>query len=81
VRAPSGHPAGFAPPAEEGWTITAWPSGPHTCTARLSDCHHFGPHERNNPHPGDLTALGISRRGTLAVVDVYLGDDRLITAT
>jgi hypothetical protein len=78
-RPPAGQLEACVPPADGDWTTTHWPSELRTCIAQLSNRYRLVPHGLRDLHNDNLTGLGVSRRGTLSVADIYRGEDRLVT--
>ena len=69
-------PGVVVPDPHGEWTTQGWPSELRTCVVQLSDRVDLVAHPMRKAHEeGD--ALGVSRRGSLAVADVKRGDEFL----
>ena len=78
-RPPAGLLAGCVPATDADWTTAHWPSELRTCIAQVSDRYRMVPRRLRDLHQSDLSALGVSRRGTLTVVDIYRDDRYVVT--
>ena len=68
------------PEVSGDWSTTHWRSELRTCVALLSTRVRLTARPLRDPQSSDFTALGVSRRGTLAAAEICRGEDVLFTA-
>lgn len=78
-RPPAGTFLDCVPDPAGDWSTTHWRSELRTCIALLSDRVALVPRMLRDAHGDDFAALGVSRKGSLAVADVRRGEDFLFT--
>ena len=78
-RPPSGVLADCVPPPTGDWSTTHWKSELRTCVALFSERVTLVPRALRDPREDNFSALGVSRRGTLAVADVQREEEFLFT--
>jgi hypothetical protein len=68
------------PSVEGAWSTRGWTTELRTCILRLTDRLQLRPHGLRDPEDdSDVAALGVSRRGTIAVADVLRDGEFLFT--